>query len=144
MSVSYTAQNVTISSLRFNKGAKAALWVSDYDPCGIKPYSSLSKEEVGVVSTETQTFNLAFQNPYTEYFKGSSGVEHAVLYVWDKEFRVQLRNALGTYYTQLANAVNSDKELMAKVEHVESVVGGVTTITGIVITVCLASNPLQA
>lgn len=141
VSVSYTAQNVTISSLRFNKGAKAALWVSDYDPCGIKPYSSLSKEEVGVVSTETQTFNLAFQNPYTEYFKGSSGVEHAVLYVWDKEFRVQLRNALGTYYTQLANAVNSDKELMAKVEHVESVVGGVTTITGIVITVCLASNP---
>ena len=135
VSVSYTAQNVTISSLRFNKGAKAALWVSDYDPCGIKPYSSLSKEEVGVVSTETQTFNLAFQNPYTEYFKGSSGVEHAVLYVWDKEFRVQLRNALGTYYTQLANAVNSDKELMAKVEHVESVVGGVTTITGIVITV---------
>lgn len=141
VSVSYTAQNVTISSLRFNKGAKAALWVSDYDPCGITPYSSFSKEEVGVVSTETETFNLAFQNPYTEYFKGSSGVEHAVLYVRDKEFREELRSALGVYYTQLANAVNSDKELVAKVEHVESVVGGVTTITGIVITVCLASNP---
>lgn len=139
VSATYTAEDITISSLRFNKGAKAAMWISDYDPCGIEPFSKRSKVEVGVRSYDTLTSTLSFQNPYTQYFTDPDGIEHAALYVWDKNFRNDIRSALGTYYTQIANEVTSTKELIANVEYVESIVSG-TTITGIVITVCLASN----
>lgn len=144
VSCNYTAQNETISNLRFNKGAKAAIWISDYDPCGIQPLSQMSKVEVGVRSYGPEIISLSFENPYTNYFTNSDGVEHAVLYIWNVDFRNDIRDTLGLYYNQLANQINTNQRIIANIEYSEAIVGGVSVIAGIIITVFLESNPATA
>ena len=69
---------------------------------------------------------------WTYFFSESQRSFPVCFYIWDKEFRNDLRSALGTYYTQIANSVTSDKSLVAKVEYAESVVSDVITITGMI------------
>jgi hypothetical protein len=47
VSVSYVHSNETIANARFNKGCKALLWKSDFDPAGIAPFSISDREQVG-------------------------------------------------------------------------------------------------
>lgn len=76
------------------------MWVSDYNPCGIKPYSYSDKVEVGYMSAGTISA-AKFQNPYVRYFTSGQPIEHAVLYVWDKDLRIQMRNLLTELYNEV-------------------------------------------
>ena len=131
--VSYTAQDMQISSLKYDKGAKAALWVSDYDPCGIAPYSASGEVEVGYWSGETLTAASKFENPYTNYFRDGDPVEHAVVYIWDTELRNQLRILVDNCYTSVYNQLQTDKEILMAWEFVDGSAGTGSTAGSIII-----------
>lgn len=130
VNVSYTASDVAISSLRYNKGAKAALWISDYDPCGIAPYSSSSKVEVGVLSTSTPV-SVSFNNPYTRYFTSGEPIEQAVLYIWDPQLRTELRAFLTECYNTINSQLQYEQEVLMRWEFFEGGIGGAGTAGGI-------------
>lgn len=113
--VYYTASNESISALKYNKGAVAAIWLSDYDPCGISPFSSYSKGEIGYRSTSTgglvADIQNKFENPYLSYFNKSNYIEHASIYIWDVDFRNEIRNYLLEFQNEIESEIDENEQL---------------------------------
>ncbi|MDR1698134.1 MAG: hypothetical protein LBR37_04455 [Erysipelotrichaceae bacterium] len=144
-----------ISDLRYNKGAKAALWVSDFDPASIPPgmetndtfvENSLMKFNRDGKTVSGFEFNRMLSDPR---IKNASEIEHTVLYLWDIEMRTQLYN----FFIQLYDLLENDYQLLQneriKAENIELEYTYVTTATDVVIitidivlTVLSISNPV--
>lgn len=104
-SVTYTSgNNASIAELKYNKGAKAALWVSDFDPCGIKAFENSDKICVGYTSVETAS--ARYENPFLNQLPTNTNIDQAVLYIWD----TQLRNAIRAWMTSMYSFVNNELE----------------------------------
>ena len=137
----YSAKNESIAQLRFNKGAKAAMWVSDYNPCGIKPYSYSDKVEVGYMSAGTISA-AKFQNPYVRYFTSGQPIEHAVLDVWDKDLRIQMRNLLTELYNEVSSDLKDKKLTKMKWELLDSGSASAGTVGRLAITLFNGSTQI--
>lgn len=139
--VDYTAQLSFISSLKYNKGAKAALWVSDYDPCGIAPCSTTQKEVVGYLATSDTVIESTFENPFTEYFTTRDPIEQTVLYIWDTDLRIELRNVLLEIKNEIEAELENNKKYLIAWEIVDTVIGESTTAVSILISFFDSSSP---
>ena len=137
--VNYTGYDKEIPQLKYNKGAKAALWVSDYDPCGIVPYTYNDKVEVGYMTAD-YTAAMKFENPFTQYFTSGQPVEHAVLYIWDINLRNELRAIISSIYDEVNTQLQADKDLLIKLECIESGTGSASTAGSIILSFFKASN----
>lgn len=141
--ISYTANNEHVSELRFNKGARAALWISDFDPCGILPYSEYgSVVEIG--SEGIAGANNKFANPFYSYITNPNGVDHAILYIWDEELRAELYEAVEDIIDGLEVELAEEKE-DAKVdvitEYVTKIGATGASVIGTIISVAKFGGP---
>lgn len=110
-SVTYTSgNNATIGELKYNKGAKAALWISDFDPCGMKAFMNTDKVEVGYITTDIYS-SPKFQNPFFEHFPRNTYVEQGVLYIWDVNLRKSMRKSLDTIYNKVEKEISTLQEI---------------------------------
>ena len=149
INVDYTAQDTTISSLRYNKGAKAALWVSDYDPCGIEAYSQSGKVAVGYMNADYLPA-MCFDNPFFNYFKSGNQINQAVLYIWDTDLRNELRSFVTSLYNSVYTQLENDKNYQMVWGIIEAGVSGVISTfecvssPGLIIQIMLDATPYIA
>lgn len=119
--------NEKIDSLRFNKGAKAAIWKSDFDPYGFVTYK---------FSGDLSRTNS--KNPFhdiMEDYSSENGIVNSVLYIWDTEWRNELADYLDEIL-EIYNAVNNKNQIIRItvdiVEYGSGFVGIVLKIVGAV------------
>ena len=137
-SFSYSGTAASISNLRFDKGAKGALWVSDYSPFGIAPLSTFGSPEVGVIAYDMSgsvaplNFEM-YDNPYFSYLGRNKQITQTVFYLWDDEWRKEIFNFLSSYEYVLNNIVKENDKLRATIEKREEFINGISTVTGIIL-----------
>lgn len=123
-SLDYQPQNnMKISEMRFNKGAKAALWKSDFTPFGEEYYEI----------TEDVSFS-AFHSPIHDsinMYSQSYGVVDSVLYIWDTEWR----NEMSIYLEDVISEIQEILELYERVKLVVEVTEETFGVVGITIQV---------
>lgn len=137
LNVKMLGESVSISNMRFNKGAKGAIWVSDYDPFGIKPYSTMENPEVGVVAYDTSGTSLIplnvemYQNPFFTYMRENKNIPHTTLYIWDETWRKDIYDFLNKYEKVLTEEVNAKNELKAQWDRISEITGIYSTALGL-------------
>ena len=116
--------NEYIDQMRFNKGSKAAIWKSDFDPYGFETF----KFEGELPRTNSR-------NPFhsvMEDYSTNTGVVNAVLYIWDTEWR----NDMAEYFDailEVYNQVNDkNQKVQVTVEIFEDATGAIGTVVNIV------------
>ena len=70
--IDYNIKNDTYSNLKYNLGAGGALWLSDFDPIGIKAFSSESAEYAGFFMASNGAIASAYANPIFDYLEKDS------------------------------------------------------------------------
>lgn len=132
--------NTNINELRYNKGAKAAIWRSDFNPFGYTPFSMNNKQNVGF---ENSYYNLNFySNPFHNYLNrhaNNKKIEHSVIYIWDKEWRTEIRNYLIDMKLELQEQINHNNDLILKCEMTQNIVDGI--FTGIDLLLSIVDGP---
>lgn len=138
--VDYTARDVSINYLRYNKGAKAAIWVSDFDPCGIAPFSTLKNETIGYEYTDisTGTWHDYYENDYLQVFSGTEDVDHAAIYIWDAELAEDIMNDLERFRDEIELRLADAEDDQLTVDIVEGSINALGVVTGIYFTVTSA------
>lgn len=137
--IAYTSTSASISDMRFNKGAKGAVWVSDYDPFGIAPLSTFGNPEVGVIAYDMSGTSITpmnfemYNNPYFSYMGKDKRITQAAFYIWDDEWRQQIYDFLTKYEYALANIVKENIKLRASIERKIEIINGISTVTGIIL-----------
>ncbi len=143
--IQYTATAQSIVDLKYNKGAKAALWISDYDPYGISPLSSFEKVEVGYRQYNLNAENYIpleyHQNPFNIYLDGD--IEQATFYLWDDEWREEIYAFLVELEKGLREQVDENAELKFELEKANDIVGGVSTGLGVILSIISVGEKLQ-
>lgn len=84
--------DVLISDLKA-KGAKGALWLSDYDPYGIKPTISASRMQFS--ESELTDSSIGFQ------LKPSCRYRHGEFYIFEESLRQEMLNVLNAVFNGL-------------------------------------------
>lgn len=140
LSVNYKSEDVSISDLKYSKGAGAALWVSDYDPFNIQAFTSSGKSEVGFLTSSQYYSAYKFGNPMFHYVRGDEKILHASLYIWDLELRKQLYEIVKESIEILKTEIGSKERIKADLDITSEVVNGVSVVTGIVMTFIPVAN----
>lgn len=117
----YTYQDVSISTLQ-NSGAVAAIWRSDFDLCGIKPFTTNSEVTVGYRNHSTFNEEDAFANPYFAHFNTNERIEHASIYFWGVNTRKDIADELKKHIDAVEAEISS-------LSNVKLIVDCVSTIT---------------
>ena len=125
----YTYQDVSISTFQ-NSGAVAAIWRSDYDLCGIKPFTTNSEVTVGYRNHSTFNEEDAFANPYFAHFNTNERIEHASIYFWGVNTRKDIVNALKKHIDTVEAKISSLGE-------VKWVIDGISNGAELVYQLCL-------
>lgn len=122
----------SISSLRFNKNAGGALWLSDRKmPLSLDPFSSYGKHYVGSHTFEassSQTEDAYMNNP-----NYSSG-HWASIYIWDRNLKTEILNIVKKTINDLDTKCEDNDELIVKIDKTETIVKGVSVVTRIALT----------
>lgn len=101
-----------ISQMRFNKGAKAAIWKSDFNPYGYNSYQL--EGELDVSSAKVPIHNTI--NSYAT----SYGVVNSVLYVWDVEWRYDMYLYLNEIIPSLEEVNNKNQQVRVILESIQN------------------------
>lgn len=101
-----------VSQMRFDKGAKAAIWKSDFNPYGYNSYNLGG--ELDVSSSKVPIHNTI--NSYAT----SYGVVNSVLYVWDVEWRYDMYLYLNEIIPLLENVNNKNQRVRVILEETEN------------------------
>ena len=83
-----------------------------------------------------------FQNPYVRYFTSGQPIEHAVLYVWDKDLRIQMRNLLTELYNEVSSDLKDKKLTKMKWELLDSGSASAGTVGRLAITLFNGSTQI--
>ena len=137
--ITYTSKSASISEMKFNNGAKGALWVSDYDPFSYAPLSTFKNEEVGVIAYDTSGTSIAplniqmYNNPYFHYLGQNKSITQTIFYLWDESWRKEIFDFLKEFERVLTRIVDKNTKLRIEIEKILEVIDGITTISGIVL-----------
>lgn len=131
-SLTYNRSNPTsITDLRYNKGAKAAVWTSDFNPFEIKPFNLEGREYVGFISYSTE---LGYLNYYANHIHHTMNarangdyITQSVIYIWDLEWRNTIRLKLISMADQLEDIISANQEFVMKFEQYTGAIGGAIT-----------------
>lgn len=132
----------SITDLRYNKGAKAAIWTSDFNPFEIKPFNLQGKEYVGFTSYSQE---LGYFDFYANHIhqtmqsrtKGSY-ITQSVIYIWDLDWRDAIRLKLIDMADELDDIISANQKFVMKFDNITSAIGG--TFTGLDITALTTGN----
>lgn len=132
--------SASISDLRYNKGAGAAVWISDLDPFGYKPFETYTKEEVGYryydFSGSLYPMNIfSFENPFYQNVNYNTNIPHSIIYIWDVNIRTELYDIMTQWENKLVAEIKTNKELRTKLEFTMDIIDGVNTLVGIALSV---------
>jgi hypothetical protein len=137
-SVEYTFTTESISQLRFEKGAKAVIWKSDFDPFGYQPFffqDEISNKMINVgikyiSNSNSEILNL-YSNPFhlalNEKVIGDE-ILHSILYIWGRTQRDDLSIILQSIADNVETQINNNNTFKFNVETGISVLGLVTTV----------------
>ena len=89
----YTYQNMSVNDLQ-NSGAVAAIWLSDFNPCGINPFTTKSEVTIGYRNHAIFNEEDAFANPYYEHLLTNNRIEQASIYFWGVNTRKAVADAI--------------------------------------------------
>lgn len=138
-SLQYEYSDVSISNLRYSNGAGAAIWVSDYDPFGIIPFSEIARCEVGYVSHSEFKSVYKMAHPYKYKVKKDGKTLHASLYIWNKEIRKFLYEMTLDCISELKSKLSEDQNLKMTFDVIEewnnNVVTGISLVATLIPTV---------
>lgn len=113
-SLTYQTQETQyISKLRFNKGAKAAFWKSDFDPFN---------ENIFDIQNNF-LFNPLSYSPIhdsIESYATEFGITNCVFYIWDTQWRNGLANYLDGLIDRLSLEENLNSEIRVTLENVNT------------------------
>ena len=128
----YDTESVSIKDLRYNKGCKAAMWVSDFNPVSIKPFSTLEEEQLFWIYPGAQVGGVGY-NPLLNYVYYNHEVEHASLYLWDNEMCLKIHNFLNDIILpNLKNLKNEYDEGRIEFETQFEVINGINTMVSLI------------
>ena len=134
LKVDYQSEDMSISDLRYNKDVGAALWVSDYDPFDIKPFTLSNKEEIGMYQVTLVGVQNSFANPIFNYIFRFEKILHASLYIWNFELRSQLYLIVKKSISLIQNELNSNAKIRAEFKFVEEFINDESVVTSIILT----------
>ncbi|MGM9813695.1 MAG: hypothetical protein ACI32C_02135 [Candidatus Enteromonas sp.] len=144
LDVNYRSENISISNLRYVKGVGAALWVSDYDPFKIQPFTSSGRSEVGYITSSEYYTAFKFGNPIFEYIRDGGKILHASLYIWDLGLRRQLYEIVKDAIEILKTEIGSKEKIKATFNVAGEMVNDIFTVTGIGMTFVPTTNTSAA
>lgn len=132
--IDYNIKNDTYSNLKYNLGAGGALWLSDFDPIGIKAFSSESAEYAGFFMASNGAIASAYANPIFDYLEKDRKIEHATLYLWDNNWKKALWKVVEQLRITTEKNVNANQKFKATLELIEDEIGTIGTIAGLALT----------
>lgn len=126
----------SISDLRYNKGAGAAIWLSDLDPFKTKLSKEFTSKEVGFRIYDNSgslvtTNYLNYENPFYTDIQLSQSINYSILYVWDLNVRQELYNIMDDWEHELKSKVEENQRITAEYELTTEIVNGVSTLVSI-------------
>jgi len=124
VSVSYVHSNETIANARFNKGCKALLWKSDFDPAGIAPFSISDHEQVGSYNAFNNLNENRLMNALRTEANGAR-IPQAILYVWSADIKNYLIEKLSLISAALAQRANQAEALVIKKKYKSQTANGI-------------------
>ncbi len=129
-----TSENLVYSDLKYNLGAGGAVWLSDFDPFGIKAFSSQEKNYAGYHMISGTTNVDCFSNPIFKYLDEEKKIEHSTLYLWDNDWKVALRTIVNETRAKVQTEISNKQKIRAKIELVGEALGVSGSIAGVVLT----------
>lgn len=139
VNVSYKTEDVSIPELKYNKGVGAAIWISDFDPFGMQAFESISASEVGYFSADTITaYKIGY--PLFGYLQSDDPIEHATLYIWNKELRQALYKIVLQMIKITENEISDRENIRFIFDTTEEIIDGNTTIISMLLTIASAIN----
>lgn len=102
LNVKHQRKDESIAAMK-RKGARGALWLSDYDPYGIKP--SISDSRIPINQSEFTDSSIAFPVRIGSY-------KHAELFVFDDVFKRQMFNFVDTLYRNVESSIQNEEEIV--------------------------------
>ena len=139
VSVSYVHTSETISNARFNKGCKALLWKSDFDPAGIAPFSISDREQVGSYTAFHNLNENRLMNALRAESNGTR-IPQAILYVWSADIKSYLIEKLSLISAALAQRADQAETLVIKKEYYSQTANGILA----TLSICSSAIPEPA
>lgn len=133
--IDYQYNNESISDLKYTNGARAAMWISDYDPFGIGPFTTTSKEEIGYFTSSSSYSAYKISHPFTSILKGRDEVLHASIFIWDKDLRLALNEIVKQLIVVTEKELASNERIRIEIETTENVINGVALVGSVVLSV---------
>lgn len=134
--VKYDIKNESIKDLRFNKGAKGAIWVSDFNPFGYKPLETFERKDVGFTFREYSGQNPYesenYNNPFFGYMSNNYN-EHSIFYLWDEEWRKEFYSFLNVFERELNQVVENNIKLRMTLELSIDIIDGFSSVVGVIL-----------
>jgi len=139
LNVSYQrGQDQRISDLK-DIGAKGAVWLSDWDPYGIKPSISDSRMPIGSSGSWSKCNHYprdwSFGSFDTTHFTFpiQTGVyKHAELFIWDDSLRTQMLSFVSQLHDAVEDQINTEQEMQVRTEIRQLATGTVVSIMGFI------------
>ncbi len=138
INVDYQYNNESISNLKYSNGAGAAMWISDYDPFGIGPFTTTSKEEIGYFSSSSSYSAYKIGHPFTSIIKGRDEVLQASLFIWDKDLRLVLNAIIRQMIVETEKSVNQNASIKYKLEGTSEWINGIAVLGSVTLTILSA------
>lgn len=113
------AYSASIQDLKF-RNAKAAVWVSDYKPFGLNAVDLSGNTVVGLYNGIYDAGYLTVRHGNTFHQKISlySPIVYTKLFVWDTQWRNEIKNILNQMGTFLQNQVVSMERIQSSIEFI--------------------------
>ena len=138
LNVSYQrGEDQNISDLK-NMGSKGALWLSDWDPYGIKPSISDSRAPIGSEGhwyrqySRTESARGNFDSTHFTFPIQTGVYKHAQLFIWDDSLRTQMLTLVTQLHDNAVAQVNTEYEFKIQTEIDELANGTVLSIMGFI------------
>lgn len=143
--VDYSYKDESISEMRYSKNAGAAIWVSDFDPFGIEPFSSSSSQEIGYFTSSEYYSAYRIAHPYTSILRSNDNMLHASLFIWDKDIRIAIYKTVQELISITEKEVNKNETIRFSWETGSNIVNGSSVLGSITLTILSATNvPIAA
>lgn len=138
LNVSYQrGEDQNISDLK-NMGSKGALWLSDWDPYGIKPSISDSRAPIGSEGhwyrqySRTESARGNFDSTHFTFPIQTGVYKHAQLFVWDDDLRAQMLTFVSLLHDAVEQQVHTQYEIQIQADIDELANGTVLSIMGFI------------
>lgn len=144
LDVKYVSEDISIPKLRYEKDVRAAMWVSDFDPAGVKPFQNYGEVFVGDRNISEVNSSYTFANPFINNIPFYKNITHASLYVWDIELRKVLFIITNDIINQLKEKLQANQTLRMKLKALGGTLESNDEITGISYTILTSTGLLQS